>query len=237
MPRIEIIPQLIRLKSLFIRLVVLLLLLVSSSTSALYANPIKLDCDNPEYITVEHEGKGTITYKYCRDENNKVTFAEIVADKTTIEDKDLQEQLLKAFMEAEAPAKSNPSSRSNLDEIFMLVDEDARFPGCEDLNESDIYKSKCAQRKFMQYIYSNMVYPEEARKNETEGTVVVEFVIMKDGTMGEINLLRDLKDGCGQEALRVIKGINAAGLRWVPARKNGAKVKVKYTLPLRFKLK
>ncbi|MCC6413586.1 MAG: TonB family protein [Saprospiraceae bacterium] len=83
-----------------------------------------------------------------------------------------------------------------------------------------------------QFVVKNMKYPEEARKNGTEGTVVISFVVEKDGSLSEIKLLRDIGDGCGQEAIRMVSMMP----KWVPGKNKGQPVKQKMFLPVKFKM-
>lgn len=84
----------------------------------------------------------------------------------------------------------------------------------------------------MQYISDNLKYPVLARENGIQGTVVITFVVDKDGSVTNTNILRDIGGGCGKEALRVVQAMP----KWTPGQANGQPVKVRYTLPVRFKL-
>jgi len=117
-------------------------------------------------------------------------------------------------------------------EFKLLVEEMPRFPGCEDL-EADKRKA-CADQKMLRFVYGNLEYPKEARKNKTEGSVVIRFYVGKDGTINEPTILKDIGDGCGEEALRIIKSMPI----WIPAiNEDGENVKVYFNLPIRFRLK
>jgi tetratricopeptide (TPR) repeat protein len=69
-----------------------------------------------------------------------------------------------------------------------------------------------------------------------QGTVVVSFVVEKDGHISSMQVLRDVGGGCGAEALRVLKAMDQAGLRWQPGRIKEQPVRVRQSLPLRFRL-
>ncbi|MBK8557195.1 MAG: energy transducer TonB [Lewinellaceae bacterium] len=94
----------------------------------------------------------------------------------------------------------------------------------------------CAENQLMQLLASNIRYPELARQNNTTGTVVASFIVEKDGHMSQIGLMKDIGDGCGTEALRVLNAISEAGLRWRPAQQNGAAVRMQKALPIKFRL-
>ncbi len=81
-------------------------------------------------------------------------------------------------------------------------------------------------KAFYQYISDNFNLP--AAKEFTGGKVFTSFVIEKDGTITDVKALRDVGFGTGAEAVRVLK----ASPVWIPGEVNGAKVRVRYNLPL-----
>ncbi|MCB0634149.1 MAG: TonB family protein [Saprospiraceae bacterium] len=121
-------------------------------------------------------------------------------------------------------------------EIFKVVEEMPRFPGCEGAGLGADEKKACADKNMLEYLYQQLQYPEIARKNDVEGMVVVGFVINTDGTVSDAKVLRDIGANCGDEALRVINTMNEKGIRWVPGRQGGKAVAVQFNLPVRFKL-
>ncbi len=88
------------------------------------------------------------------------------------------------------------------------------------------------EQKLFEFIGKNVVYPQEAIDAGIEGKVFVEFYIEKDGTVCDAKVLRGIGYGCDEEALRVI------GLmpKWSPGKQRGKAVRVRYTLPVNFKL-
>ena len=103
-------------------------------------------------------------------------------------------------------------------EIFGIVENMPMFRGGE--------------RKLLEFLENNLVYPQEAIDAGVEGKVFVEFYIEKDGTVCDAKVLRGMGYGCDEEALRVI------GLmpKWYPGKQRGKAVRVRYTLPINFKL-
>ena len=85
---------------------------------------------------------------------------------------------------------------------------------------------------WMQYLAKNLKYPEKARSKQIEGTVIVSFIIEKDGSLTDIELMRGIGGGCDEEALRVVKGSD----NWTPGEKDGGIVRTRMRLPIRFKL-
>lgn len=84
----------------------------------------------------------------------------------------------------------------------------------------------------MAYLSENMKYPKKARKKGVQGQVVITFVVDKTGQVTDVRILKDPGEGCGEEAARLVREMP----RWTPGMANDRPVKVRYTLPLRFKL-
>jgi periplasmic protein TonB len=83
------------------------------------------------------------------------------------------------------------------------------------------------------FIIDNLKYPEVAKENGTHGLVGLSFIIEKDGSVGEVKVLRGIPDGCTQEAIRVIKMMP----KWKPGMDNGIPRRVVLNLPINFSLK
>lgn len=119
-------------------------------------------------------------------------------------------------------------------DLFRVVEEMPRFPGCEELPMAE--RNHCAQQKMLEYIYTNIKYPATAREQQKEGMSVVRFVVEQDGSLSNIEVLRDPGAGLGAEALRIVTLMNEQNLRWVPGRQAGERVRVQFNLPIKFKL-
>jgi periplasmic protein TonB len=132
-----------------------------------------------------------------------------------------------------APPPPPPPSEPEHEEIFKVVEEMPRFPGCENLPTNDERKA-CADKKMLQFIYDNIQYPAIARENGIEGTVVVRFVVDADGTISSAEVVRDIGGRCGDEALRVVKLMNSMPQKWTPGRQRGKPVRVWFNLPVKF---
>ncbi len=104
------------------------------------------------------------------------------------------------------------------DQIYTAVEEDAEFPGGNE-----------AMAKFLQ---KNLVYPKKAERMELQGRVIVYFEIDKEGKVTNVKLHKGFNDECDQEALRVVKMMPS----WKPAKQNGRNVRVRRTIPVKFKL-
>ena len=117
---------------------------------------------------------------------------------------------------------------------FQVVKDMPRFPGCEDKASAE--RRTCAEGKMVEFIYKNLKYPIEARENAVEGTVVIRFIVEKDGSISDAQIFREIGGECGVEALRVVNLMNTEGIKWIPGKQKDKAVRVQYNLPIRFKL-
>lgn len=101
---------------------------------------------------------------------------------------------------------------------FNLVEEMPVYPGGQDA--------------MFAYISKNLKYPKEAMEKGIQGTVIVSFVVEKDGSINGVKTMRGIGGGCDEEAVRVVQGMP----KWTPGKQQGKEVRVQYNLPIRFKL-
>ena len=104
------------------------------------------------------------------------------------------------------------------EEIFVFVEKNPEYPG----GEEALYK----------FLGENIKYPDMARDNNVSGTVVVKFVVEKDGRITKASILREIGGGCGKEALRVVNSMP----KWSPGQQSGKPVRTEFTLPVQFQL-
>ncbi len=104
------------------------------------------------------------------------------------------------------------------DYIFEIVEENPEFPG--------------GQEAMMKYLRDNIRYPTIARESGIQGSVFVTFVVEKDGSVTNVEILRGIGGGCDQEAIRVVKNMP----NWKPGRQRNQPVRVQYRMPIRFVL-
>jgi TonB family protein len=117
-----------------------------------------------------------------------------------------------------APEVDQQVVEENQKQIFTAVEQAPGFPG------GDV--------ELHNYLVKNVRYPAKARKNKTQGRVIVTFVVEPDGSITNTRVVRGIGDGADEEALRVIK----ASPKWLPGIQNGRKVRVAYTIPIQFSL-
>ncbi len=104
------------------------------------------------------------------------------------------------------------------EEIFMVVEDAPEFPG--------------GTQALLDYLRKNIKYPAICRENNIQGRVLVSFVVNKDGAIVDPEVVKGVNPSLDKEALRVIAGMP----KWKPGSQRGKPVRVKYTVPVNFRL-
>ena len=107
------------------------------------------------------------------------------------------------------------------------------FGDCADQGASTDARKKCSDQALVKFISQHLEYPAEAKADNVEGTVYVNFVVDEAGHVQSPSLLMDIGSGCGEAALAVIKAMPA----WQPGLQRGQPVRVKLNLPIQFSLR
>ena len=156
-------------------------------------------------------------------------------DEPVFESMDVEEETVieepEPVVEEAPPPPPPPPPPPETDEIFKVVEQMPRFPGCEGSGSKEEIE-KCAEQKMLQFIYKNLKYPAIARENGVEGMCVLQFVVDKAGNVTDAKIVRNIGAGCGESAMKVVNTMP----QWIPGKQRGRAVKVLYTLPVRFKL-
>ena len=103
-------------------------------------------------------------------------------------------------------------------EVFTSVEQMPQFPGGDEA--------------LMKFLSSHINYPPMAAENNVQGKVILQFVVGKDGRVGEVKIARSVDKDLDKEAMRVVKSLP----KFIPGRQNGQAVPVWYSLPVSFKL-
>ena len=82
------------------------------------------------------------------------------------------------------------------------------------------------------FLANNIKYPVVAEENGVQGRVIASFTVEKDGSLTDIKIVKSVAPSLDKEAQRVIRAMP----RWIPGKVNGSPVRVKYTVPLTFRL-
>lgn len=103
--------------------------------------------------------------------------------------------------------------------VFVIVETMPEFPG--------------GQQALFKYLSENVKYPAIAQENGIQGRVICQFVVNKDGAIVDVEVVRSGGDpSLDKEAIRVIKSMP----KWKPGKQRGKAVRVKYTVPVNFRL-
>ncbi len=85
----------------------------------------------------------------------------------------------------------------------------------------------------LKYLTDSVKYPELAKKHGVQGRVVIGFIVEKDGSLTDVKVLRHVDIALDAEALRVVKGMP----KWIPGCQDEQLVRVRYNVPVSFRLK
>ncbi len=147
------------------------------------------------------------------------------------------DKAINGVIEFSTAHRTHPVSKAKSDqEIFKVVEEMPRFPGCEDQGLSDQALEDCAKNKMLKFIYTNIKYPAIARQNKVQGMVVVQFIVNEDGKTSDFKIVRSIDGSCDDATLDMLQTM-ADKHTWIPGKQRGKAVKVLYTLPVKFKLR
>jgi protein TonB len=102
--------------------------------------------------------------------------------------------------------------------VFDVVEQMPSFPG--------------GNEALMKFLQENVKYPVVAQENGVQGRVVVSFVVERDGSITDVKVVRSVDPSLDKEATRVVKSMP----HWIPGKQNGAAVRVKYNVPVSFRL-
>ena len=114
--------------------------------------------------------------------------------------------------------KDSLSEKDSLTDVLEVAAVMPEFPG--------------GMKELLKFLQDNLKYPENAMKNNVQGRVIVQFVVEKDGTLTEFKVARSVDPDLDAEALRVLQTMP----KWKPGMQRGKIVRVKFTVPVSFKL-
>ena len=106
----------------------------------------------------------------------------------------------------------------NIDEPFAVVEQMPQYAG--------------GQAALMEYMKNSLKYPKDAAAQKVEGRILVSFIVEKDGSLSDVKATKAIFPSLDAEAVRVVKEMP----RWTPGRQRGVVVRVKYVLPITFRL-
>ena len=167
--------------------------------------------DEPQKQVPVKKGKSSATIK-----NNGKTVLQVVEaqDQKTEAEAPKTEQ-----KEFKAEGTFTPDEQKEIpQDVFDVVEVMPQFPG--------------GAPKLFEYLSQNIRYPKEAMESETQGRVIVSFVVCKDGSICDAKVVKSVSPALDAEGLRVISSMP----NWTPGTQKGQPVNVKYTVPISFRL-
>ena len=123
-------------------------------------------------------------------------------------------EVLKAKEEIKAPEPPKVEE----EKVFDVVEQMPSFPG--------------GNTALMKFLNENIHYPVVAQENGVQGRVVVSFVVERDGHITDVQIARSVDPSLDKEAQRVVKSMP----KWIPGKQNGSAVRVKFNVPVSFRL-
>lgn len=104
------------------------------------------------------------------------------------------------------------------EQVFDVVEQMPQFPG--------------GDAALFEYLSTHIKYPAIAEENGVQGRVIVTFVVERDGSITDVKVIKSVDPSLDKEASRVVAGMP----KWIPGKQNGSPVRVKYTVPVTFRL-
>ena len=116
-----------------------------------------------------------------------------------------------------AHAQKTVVSQTN-QKVFDTVEQMPEYPG--------------GMQAMIEFLQTNMKYPEDAAKQKVEGRVMVQFVVETDGSVSDVHVAKQVFPSLDAEAIRVVQAMP----KWMPGKDKGKVVRVKYNLPIVFRM-
>lgn len=126
--------------------------------------------------------------------------------------------LLFTYVMVNAQSNTGTKEKTSNEKIYDVVEMPPSFPG--------------GQAALLAWIASHVNYPQKAMESRIEGRIIVGFVIECDGSVSQAKIIRSVDPLLDDEAIRVVMGMP----KWTPGRQNGKNVRVKYNVPVNFRL-
>lgn len=104
------------------------------------------------------------------------------------------------------------------EKVYDVVEEMPQFPG--------------GPSALFEYLSNNLQYPVVAEENGVQGRVIVTFIVEKDGSISNAKVVKVVDPSLDKEAIRLVESMP----NWIPGKQNGEPVRVKYTVPVTFRL-
>ena len=111
------------------------------------------------------------------------------------------------------------AERKDTINVYDCVEQIPSFPG--------------GTQKLKEFIEENLRYPKELEESCVQGRVIVRFIVERNGKLSNVKVVKSVHPALDKEAIRIVKLMP----RWIPGRQNGITVRVKFYIPIIFRLK
>ena len=170
--------------------------------------------ETTEFVSMKHNGGFSILQDSVAFEDTQtVAFHSKDNNQTAIVS--LENDDVKVNVTMEDPAKQKPQKE---DDVFVIVDHIPEYPGGDDAR--------------LNFLREHVTYPQEAKDKGIQGTVFVNFIVEKDGSISNVKIAKSLDKSCDEECIRVTKLMP----KWKPGKQKGKIVRVSYNMPIKFTL-
>ena len=179
----------------------------------------KVKLEQPEKVVERVKSSVKFTAPVIKPEDELKTQDELMNTKTAIGaldvkgNDDANGEVLKI-----KEAVAQPEPKPEVEKVFDVVEQMPSFPG--------------GPSALMEWLSNNVKYPVVAQENGVQGRVVVSFVVERDGSITDVKVVRGVDPSLDREASRVVRAMP----RWIPGKQNGSAVRVKYNVPVAFRL-
>lgn len=146
---------------------------------------------------------------------DEIMNSKVAVGFANVEGNDENGEVLKA---KEVIATEPVKPKEEESKVFDVVEQMPSFPG--------------GTAALMQYLAKNIKYPVVAEENGIQGRVICTFVVERDGGVTDVRVAKSVDPSLDKEAVRVVSSMP----KWIPGKQNGSAVRVKYTLPVTFRL-
>jgi TonB family protein len=181
-------------------------------------NDLKKQSPKTEYIVIELTGDGLKTLEKLKADFAQSGHAYDVILFNTYTKPDGKADRSFAFLVRGETAFLVSDLAIGKDSVYNFVDTNPEYPGGFDSLRS--------------YIIRQLRYPSDARKSGVQGKVFVQFIVEKDGRITHTQVIKGIEPTCDKEALSVVSGMKP----WIPGSQKGQAVRVKFVMPVNFKL-
>ena len=180
--------------------------------------------DSEQKDAVTYESNSTVISKLPgvkSDADGDVTVNGKKVSKIMVNGEEVDEKTMAMIKELIASQHSDAEIEiveEDEEETFMVVEDMPEFPG--------------GTAGLLEYLRSNLNYPAGCKANNIQGRVLVSFVVEKDGSISDAEVVKSVDEELDAEALRVVSKMP----NWKPGTQRGEAVRVKYTVPINFRL-